>query len=103
MSLRAIPFLVALIAALACASSAIADPNPRCFEDEPCWRWSTMGDLQRGVVLNTPKGEPKRRAVLDPCEFGFYDHMGWIDWQRTPRLRGDAFARRHGCDPRYFA
>lgn len=74
-----------------------------CYEDEPCWTWSTMGNLQRGVVLNTPRGERKRRAILDPCGFAYYDHMGWIDWKRTPRLRGDGFARRNGCNPRLYA
>ena len=104
-----ITLIVAILALF--AADAVAEPPASpvkssvtpCLEDEDCWRWPTMGNLQRGVVLNTPKGEPKRSAVLEPCEFAFYDFRGWIDWKRTPRLPGDQFARAHGCNPRLFA
>jgi hypothetical protein len=103
--LRYIGPLTLIVAALAifAGEATASTPPAKCYEDSPCWHWPTMGNLERGVVLRTPRGEPKRRAILGPCGFAYYDHMGWIDWKRTPRLRGDRFARRHGCNPRLFA
>lgn len=66
---------------------------PHCAEDAPCFNWAHDGNHRRGVTLNTPNGEPTRRAVVSVCQFNLYDRAGWIDWQRTPRLRGDGFAR----------
>jgi len=82
---------LAALAALALPSTAAAHAQPaqeRCQEDAPCWTWSTMGNRHRGVVL-----ADGRRVVVGPCGFA----RARIDWQRTPRLRGDATARRGGC------
>jgi len=66
----------------------------RCVEDMPCWSWSTMGNRKRGIV--TVYGTPK---VVGPCGYRRV-------WERTPRsmrgllgptLKGDRWARRHGC------
>lgn len=75
----------------------VAGASPRCVEDDPCWSWSTMGNLMRGVVM-----VGGRVVVVDPCRFAYADHVGNIDWTRTRRLFGDGFARRHGCDPRWY-
>lgn len=91
--------VAAAILAGSLASAAVAAPRAACEEDQTCWTWSTMGNLDRGVYVRG------RRAirVVDPCTFAYLDHRGRIDWKRTPRLRGDAFARRHGCDPALYA
>jgi hypothetical protein len=88
---------------------------PECYEDQPCWNWATMGNLQRGVyVRNTAKARAvgvnpsKQRAlrlwrVVTPCEFAYASHEGLLDTRKTKRLRGDLFAQRHGCDYRLYA
>lgn len=70
-----------------------------CAEDAPCWTWSTMGNMQRGVFVHGRAS----RVIVDPCGFAVRSFRGRIDWTRTPVLRGDGIARAHGCDPRYFA
>lgn len=74
-------------------------PDGRCHEDMRCWRWSTMGGLERGVYL----AHHRARVVVEPCGFAFADYSGAIDWTRTKPLRGDAYARAHGCDPALYA
>jgi hypothetical protein len=82
------------------ASLASADaPQARtCQEDMPCWAWSTMGNLDRGVV--TRHG---RHVVVDAARFCRLERAHRIDWRATPRLRGDFTARTRGCDGRLFA
>jgi hypothetical protein len=58
-----------------------------------------MGNLTRGIYLK----HRVKRVVVEPCEFAYADYKARIDWKRTPRLRGDEFARRHGCDWRMYA
>lgn len=70
-----------------------------CAEDAQCFSWSTMGNLERGVFV---KGK-RARVTVEPCEFAYLDFAARIDWKRTRHLRGDEFARRHGCDWRMFA
>jgi hypothetical protein len=95
-----------LIIAAILASQAAAAPH--CHEDDPCFAWSTMGNLHRGVILKPGKTRAAcvrmngRYCVVDPCGFAWLDHSGRIDWSRTPRLRGDHTARRHGCNPALF-
>lgn len=101
----------AAILALVCMPSA-THAATRCAEDDPCWTWSTMGDLQRGVhVRNTPRaihigtrriGSPRQWRVVSPCEFAFLAHEGLLTSKTTP-LKGDLFAERHGCDYRLYA
>lgn len=111
MPLRAWAMLagMALCLALAVTGSATASvPTAHvstCAEDASCWTWSRMGNQARGVVLKRSaprvgeriagKGRAWRRVT--PCTFREASRRGFIDWQRTPRLRGDAWARRHGC------
>lgn len=64
-----------------------------CAEDAPCWHWSTMGNHRRGIVT-----VHARRVIVGPCRFARYWRTGRIDRTRTPTLRGDGWARRHGCD-----
>ncbi len=71
----------------------------RCLEDQPCWSWSTMGNLSRGVFVHGRKSV----RVVEPCRFAALDFHGKIDWTRTPRLKGDGFARKHGCSPYLYA
>jgi hypothetical protein len=88
---------------LGLASVAHASPT-RCMEDDPCWSWSTMGNLDRGVYVRGETGKVvRRRVVVDPCTFAWLSFNGRIDWRRTPHLRGDQFARKHGCNPRMYA
>ena len=83
----------------------------QCFEDEPCFEWSTMGDLTRGVILKTaPKdcrwrdGWSKRCfVVLDASEYCHARKANVIDLKRTRPLKGDRIARDHGCDSSMFA
>lgn len=79
---------IALTGAMAQPAAAAT----RCAEDSPCWTWSTMGNLQRGVTV---KGG--RYRVVDPCQFASLTQLSLIDWKRTPHLRGDRFARNNGC------
>jgi hypothetical protein len=80
---------LAVVAALSIPSTAsAAGSSPRCVEDDACWTWSTMGNRSRGVVLTDG-----RRVVVRPCRFARLDARGRIDWQRSPRLKGDATAR----------
>lgn len=81
------------------ADRAVAHHGGYCAEDEPCWRWPTMGNLQRGVYLY----ERKRVRIVDACDFAWFDFRARIDWSRTRHLPGDGFARRHGCNPTLFA
>lgn len=87
-----------------------------CYEDQPCFNWATMGNMQRGVTLNRRAirlgvhrsvGRPhpsgvKRERVVNPCEFAFLHHSGFLNWKGTPRLTGDRLAQKHGCDYAYF-
>jgi len=99
------------------ASEASYDHRERpqaavCAEDEPCWTWSTMGSLTRGVVVTsgTPRGIGVKmpRAILGkggrrvtPCQFAFLAHEGRLS-RKTKRLKGDRWAMAHGCDFRYY-
>ena len=106
--LRIIPALIAIIAAvavLACEAAASpyvpvdspttgrTAPETRCLEDEPCWRWSTMGNRKRGII-SVRSG---RRVIVGPCRFARMRMRGAIDWRRTPHIRGDLYAIRYGC------
>jgi hypothetical protein len=101
----AIGIALALCMGLASLAHASARPPVRCMEDQPCWQWSTMGNLDRGVYVRTEDtGRPVRRiVVVDPCTFAWLSFHGRIDWRRTRHLRGDGFARRYGCNPRRYA
>lgn len=89
MSTRKITAALAAVAALSIPSAAYgANSASRCAEDAPCWSWSTMGDHARGVTL-----KDGRHVVVRPCRFAQLDRAKRIDWQRTPRLKGDAVAR----------
>lgn len=84
---------------IAAILATVALASPGCSEDQPCWTWSTMGNLDRGVYVK----HRSRRVVVEPCEFAYLDYKARIDWNRTPHLRGDEYARRHGCDWRKYA
>lgn len=97
-----IAIVVALIAfSPPCGAQAdhLRDVPANCQEDMPCWTWSKMGNMTRGVYLWS-YGE---RAVVDACYFAYLDHIGRINWRRTKRLKGDQFARANGCNPRLYA
>lgn len=51
-----------------------------CAEDDPCWRWSDMGNGERGVV--TVQGA---HVTVTGSTFCRTD----IDWSRTEPLNGD--------------
>lgn len=100
---------VAIIVTLAVTT---ADARVHCTEDSPtnCWNWATMGNLDRGVRV--VKGAPKigtraihdrRVRIVSPCEFALLDFIGAIDWKHTEHIKGDSFARKHGCNPRLYA
>ncbi len=92
----ALAVLIAAVIALACAPSAHAAKF--CAEDDPCWTWSTMGNLDRGVYV---KG--RRFRVVTPCQFATLAELSLIDWKRTAHLRGDAYARANGCRDDLYA
>jgi hypothetical protein len=66
----------------------------RCIEDDPsgCWSWSKHGNQRRGIT--TTSG---RHIVVGPCRFAKLDRRDRIDRTQTPKLKGDGWARRHGC------
>lgn len=96
--------IVATLALIFTAATGTAVASVPCMEDAPCWTWSRMGNHQRGVV--TTHGTP---LVVGPCRFArlYRAHVirysVTLDGVRYPlmdRLRGDAWALRHGCTPR---
>lgn len=83
-----------------------------CAEDDPCFTWSTMGNLERGLYVKRGRSVPRAwgayRApwgawIVDASVFCRMERARLIDWHRSPRLRGDSLAREHGCDARLFA
>ena len=62
------------------------------YEDDPCWTWTRHGNGARGVILTNG-----RTAIVGACEFQRRWYGRSIDRKRTPRLRGDWFARTRGC------
>lgn len=91
---------VLIIGAMLAPATATASGAPvRCMEDEPCWTWPTMGNLQRGVYTHGRAA----RVVVSPCQYRILRTHGRIDHARTPRLRGDTFALRNGCRPTLYA
>ena len=92
--LRIIPFIIVCILALACAAEAIAS-EPVCHEDEPCWTWSKMGNLKRGVTIVKRDGSTAHR-VVGVCRFQRLARRGALD-SSTPRLRGDRYALNVNC------
>jgi hypothetical protein len=86
---------LALATAGAIPTDALASPEKAgkaCLEDQPCFRWSNMGNGARGVTLTSG-----RHVVVSVCRFQRLDHRGRIDWQATPHLKGDSYARRAAC------
>jgi hypothetical protein len=79
--------------ALATLLAGVSDSYAaHCHEDSSCWTWSTMGNHKRGITLTDGT-----HVVVGPCAFRRSDARGVIDWERSPRLRGDGYARRYGC------
>jgi hypothetical protein len=95
------PFTIALCA-FACvigttlavgASLAQAEaPGLVCYEDEPCFDWTAMGNGKRGIVLVTG-----RRIVVGTCRYQRLYNAGRINLKRTPWIKGDGWAIRYGC------
>ena len=84
--------------------AATATLSPTCAEDAPCWVWSRMGNHRRGIV--TLSGNVR---VVGPCAFQRLWRGGHIRYSvrvggkvyrnMLERMRGDAWAIAHGCDP----
>jgi hypothetical protein len=95
----AMRFLIGVLAVLAiavgvmCARTATIASAGSCAEDAPCWVWSTMGNHKRSVATR----DGAWHVVVGPCRFARLAHGDYIDWSRTPHLRGDWTARRIGC------
>lgn len=63
-------------------------PEPPCFEDEPCWRWPTMGNRMRGVV--TMHGTPLIVTARRFCRL--YAHRNLDRYPFNPAAeRGDGW------------
>lgn len=77
-----------LLGAAGAADTAQGAPRVTCHEDEPCWRWSAMGDDRRGIV----RADTGATLVVSRCTFATMARRGMIDWSRTPRLHGDRYA-----------
>ena len=97
LTIAGIVVLAAILAALLLPTGAQAN-GPKCYEDEPCWSWPTMGNLQRGVFVK----DRKRRVIVNACQYAVLVELSLIDRKRTVRLRGDRFAINHGCDDILF-
>lgn len=85
--------LVALVVVLPTSAEAhtSAQAARTCAEDAPCWTWSRMGNRKRGITTRHPRAS----RVVGVCGYWRVWHAGNLD-PRTPRLRGDRWARRHG-------
>ena len=83
-----------LLTALPGAASA-AVPEADCYEDQPCFVWSKIGNHKRG--LNIWKRGIVVFRVVGPCTYAklYYSHR--ID-SSNDKLRGDWWARHHGCE-----
>jgi hypothetical protein len=109
--MRTIPFLIVILCTLVLAMDAYGAPTPQdsptkgstaaaqCMEDEPCWKWSRMGNRKRGVVLDG------RLVIVGRCRFArlvFNDRLKFGNGEtETTQLPGDGyalkFAARGGC------
>jgi hypothetical protein len=97
---KSVAVAVAVAALAGSATSANAAPTAHaatCFEDQPCWNWVTMGNGQRGVTTVTG-----RNLVVGTCRFRKLWRAKKIRYHGAPyvieRIKGDGFARRHGCE-----
>lgn len=63
-------------------------PEPPCFEDEPCWRWPTMGNHRRGVV--TMNGTPLVVTVRRFCRLYLHGNLDRYPFNPDSRP-GDGF------------
>lgn len=111
--IAAVVLITAILVLVLTSPSASASPwRATCQEDDACWNWATMGDLQRGVhVRDMPRAihvgtrrvySSRQWRVVSPCEFAYLAHEGLLT-RKTARLRGDLFAERHGCDYGYYS
>ncbi len=57
-----------------------------CQEDQRCWNWTTMGNHERGVVINSID---HRRVNVTRHKFCTLQRAGVIDWKRTEHLHFD--------------
>lgn len=78
------------VATVAPAPTLTIDLPDPCEEDDPCWTWPTMGHHNRGVYV---RGQLR---VVNACTYRKLRVAGLLD-ARTERLRGDAWAVKHGC------
>lgn len=91
-----LPALLITAALAAPGAAPPAAPVRACQEDQACFVWSRDGNRKRGIdTLDGARG-----VVVGPCRFARM--YRYIDWSRTPHLRGDATARAagtRGCMP----
>jgi hypothetical protein len=74
-----------------------AAATPDCYEDQPCFVWSKIGNHKRGV--NVWQGGIVVTRVVGPCTYAKLYYAKRID-STTVKLRGDWWARHHGCEQR---
>lgn len=98
--------LAALFLALGFAGVyAQASHASPCYEDMPCFVWSQDGNGQRGVILRSAPAHCTWEARQDGCitvvsvrRYCRLRRAHRIDLARTAHLKGDGYARDHGCD-----
>ena len=83
-------------------SAQTPEPAPVvCYEDQPCWKWTDMGNGKRGVV--TLYGNYR---IVGKCGFQrlwnrglirYKVHYGGKVYKTLQRLPGDGDARRAYC------
>jgi len=61
-----------------------------CYEDQPCWAWSKMGNHKRGVNV------AGKVRIVGPCQYAKLAHAKRLD-SNNVRLRGDVWAHWR-CD-----
>lgn len=76
--------------AITSAHALTLDISAPCAEDDQCWRWSSMGNHMRGVLI---RGE---RRPVSACTYRKLVLAGIVKRSDEP-LRGDAWAIAHGC------
>jgi hypothetical protein len=84
---------VALSATLLSVAAGALAARP-CMEDAACWRWPTMGNHKRGIVLRDG-----RTAIVGPCGYVRARRTHALDPKRSGHVPGDADARR-ACNAR---
>jgi hypothetical protein len=83
-TLISIVAVVCVMAGVGLAYAAQSAGAHSCMDDQACWNWRTMGNHKRAITTNGG-----RTLVVGPARFDRANRGFYIDWARTPALKGD--------------